>query len=428
MTVMSASVAELEAQAISAARTGRRNDATAAWNEILAVAPNHAAALSGLGRSALDAGDLHAAADYLSRAAQADPGSTSRWIDLALACARLDDEEGEDQALLKALELDSHELYALLLKGELGERRGRPHEAARYFGAAASVAPPLDRLVPFLRPKIQHALSYCEVYRKAYAAFVDGRLADELRDVGDRDARRFRGAVDLLVGRRRRFDPAPTALYFPELPPIEFYDRELFPWLGGFEDGTAEIRREAEAILDDAPSLEPYIDYDDHLPLNQFKPLNHSRLWSAFHLFKGGAPVSENLRRAPTTAELLRTAPQPIQPGRTPAAMFSLLHPKTRIPPHVGVTNTRLVTHVPLIVPAGCGFRVGATVREWTPGQGFVFDDSIEHEAWNDGGELRVVLVFDIWNPHLTEAERELIGRLIEAMNAFLGGAPETGL
>jgi aspartyl/asparaginyl beta-hydroxylase (cupin superfamily) len=413
-------------RAASAARSGRNAEAAAAWRDILDTDPNNAAALAGLGRATLLDGDVAASLDFFQKAAEAEPGAPSRWIDLALACRRSGDENAEDRALLRALEIDSHELYALILKGELSESLGRTHEAAKYFSAAASVSPSMDRLVPFLRPKVAHARAYCEAYGKSYSAFIDARIQDDIRSHGAKDTRRFLSAMDHVVGRRKRFDPSPTALYFPELPPIEFYDRELFPWLSGFEEATEEIRREVEAMLEDNPNSEPYINYDDHLPLNQFKPLNHSTRWSAIHLFKNGAPAPENIARAPVTASLLSTAPQPIQPGRTPAAMFSLLRPKTRIPPHVGVTNTRLVVHVPLIVPAGCGFRVGNTTRGWSPGEAFVFDDTIEHEAWNDSDELRVVLVFDIWNPFLTEVERVLIGRLVEALNEFLGGAPDS--
>jgi aspartate beta-hydroxylase len=103
--------------------------------------------------------------------------------------------------------------------------------------------------------------------------------------------------------------------------------------------------------------------------------------------------------------------------------MFSLLKPKTRIPPHTGVSNVRLVTHVPLIIPEGCGFRVGNTTRQWEPGKAWVFDDTIEHEAWNDSDKLRVVLIFDIWHPQLNTVEREMITAMSAGLNAFQGEA-----
>jgi aspartyl/asparaginyl beta-hydroxylase (cupin superfamily) len=93
-------------------------------------------------------------------------------------------------------------------------------------------------------------------------------------------------------------------------------------------------------------------------------------------------------------------------PGWGPTVMFSLLKAGARIAPHTGMFNTRLVCHLPLIVPSGCFFRVGNEVREWREGKLFIFDDTIEHEAWNDSGEDRVVLIFDIWRPELSTQER----------------------
>ncbi len=102
--------------------------------------------------------------------------------------------------------------------------------------------------------------------------------------------------------------------------------------------------------------------------------------------------------------------------------MFSLLAPHTVIPPHVGVNNTRLVCHLPLVVPQGCWFRVGAETRFWERGQAFIFDDTIEHEAVNPTDQLRVVFIFDVWHPDLAPVERQAITALIES-DGVPGGA-----
>ena len=155
------------------------------------------------------------------------------------------------------------------------------------------------------------------------------------------------------------------------------------------------------------------------MPVNQFAELNNSPRWSAFHLLNYGQRVDANASRCPKTMEVLARMPQPDQPGRTPTAMFSLLKPRTTIPPHTGVTNVRLVTHLALIIPEGCTYRVGNDVRLWVPGKAWVFDDTIEHEARNDSDKLRVILMFDIWHPHLTPPERALITALWAGLNAF---------
>ena len=96
----------------------------------------------------------------------------------------------------------------------------------------------------------------------------------------------------------------------------------------------------------------------------------------------------------------------PRVPGWGPSAVFSMLKAGAHIGAHTGMYNTRLICHLPLIVPPGCRFRVGNEVREWEEGKLLIFDDTIEHEAWNDGPEDRVVLVFDIWRPELTAQEK----------------------
>src|SRR6202042_2765893 len=130
-------------------------------------------------------------------------------------------------------------------------------------------------------------------------------------------------------------------------------------------------------------------------PLRQWKELNHSRRWSAYFLWNQGRKQEAHVARCPRTTALLAQVPQLDVPGRGPSAFFSILDAHTRIPAHTGVTNTRVTVHLPLVVPPACGFRVGGEVREWKVGTAWVFDDTIEHEAWNDSGEPRMILIFD---------------------------------
>ena len=162
----------------------------------------------------------------------------------------------------------------------------------------------------------------------------------------------------------------------------------------------------------------PYIQYPERVPMRQWKELNHNPKWTAIHLLQNGRRVETNARHCPRTLEAVARMDQPQVPGASPNAMFSLLAPKTRIPPHTGVANTRLVCHLPLIVPPGCRFRVGGETREWREGEAWAFDDTIEHEAWNDSDEMRAVLIFDTWNPHLTEVEQNLLRAFFAASDA----------
>jgi len=106
-------------------------------------------------------------------------------------------------------------------------------------------------------------------------------------------------------------------------------------------------------------------------------------------------------------------------PDRGPNILFSVLHPGAKIAPHTGFINTRLICHLPLLVPPECGFRVGNDTRAWEPGKAFVFDDTINHEAWNNSDQTRVVLLFDIWRPELSEQETALITSLLQGVDSY---------
>jgi aspartate beta-hydroxylase len=417
----------LEAAAVRAAQTGREEEATRLWDRILAIDPNHGRTLAALGQRAFRKGDMQSARTAFQRIVDSDGSDAQQWIHLALACRNLNDEPGEESALRRALSCDPTDLVGLILRANLLERQGKTHEAARAYGVVASVAPPIERLRPELRPAVSQALAHVEKYNRDIAAYLDQYLDPHLKRLAGENLKRFGDSLDIMVGRKKRYDSKSEIYHYPGLAPIEFFDRADFPWLDPIEAATDEIRDEFLAILAAEEGFTPYITYPPDVPHNQFAELNNSPRWSAFHLYKMGKLIEENATKSPITMKMLEGAPQPDQPLRTPAAMFSLLKPKTRIPPHTGVTNVRLVTHVPLIIPDDCGFRVGNDTRQWVPGQAWVFDDTIEHEAWNMSDKLRVVLIFDIWHPHLTLPERAMITALTEGVNAFTGGtvAPE---
>jgi tetratricopeptide (TPR) repeat protein len=414
-------VATLASQAASAMQSGRTADAVLAWRRIVDLDPGNVPALNALGQHAFRSGDAALARDLFRRVAEADGRDPQQWLSLALACRALREEAGEEMAIAKALEIDPGDLLSLLLRGELLERRGKMHAAAAAYGAAATVAPPMDRLHPDLRAPVARARAFRQDHDRRCASFVDDFLAPRFRELGHEDLQRFRESVDIMLGRARRYDPQPSHYYFPRLAPIPFFDPAEFPWIDEVESATERVLSEFRAVLESDEGFSPYIAYPPGLPLNQWAELNHSPRWSAFRLIEKGEAVPGNAAKCPATLGMLARVGQPDQPGRTPNAMFSLLRPRTRIPPHTGVSNVRLVAHLPLIVPEGCGFRVAGETRQWVPGKAWVFDDTIEHEAWNDSDRLRVVLIFDVWHPHLTPAERGMISSLAQALQAFNG-------
>ena len=162
--------------------------------------------------------------------------------------------------------------------------------------------------------------------------------------------------------------------------------------------------------------------YAPGTPENQFASLNHNAQWSSLWLWKDGERRQQAIARCPQTAAILDQLPLADLPRFAPTALFSALAPHTRIPPHTGSTNTRLLVHLPLVLPGPAGFRVGNETREWKIGTAWAFDDTIEHEAWNDADATRVIMIFDIWNPLLSAAERELITALLTAHSEWLQG------
>jgi aspartyl/asparaginyl beta-hydroxylase (cupin superfamily) len=412
-----------ERDAQAALRGGNPALAGRVWEDILARMPSHGGALFGLAQLRYRSGAIEEARVLLERLVGVDGRDKQQWIHLALVCNAQRDEAREDEAIRHALTLDPTDLLALILRAALYTRQGKKHAAARAHGAVAAVAPPLDSLAPQLRPALQEALAYRDQYDREFGSFLDDWMAPLLRELNTEGTARFAASLDIMLGRRRRYEPQPALFHFQGLAPVTFLERRDFPWLDAFEAAVDAVRAEFLAILadgpDTAPGFTPYMQYDADQPLRQWAELNRSPRWSAFHLIEAGTVNAANAARCPHTMRLLAGAPQPQQPGRTPVAMFSVLKPRTRIPPHCGVSNARLVTHLPLVVPPGCAFRVGNDVRAWEAGKAWVFDDTIEHEAWNDSEQLRAILMFDIWHPQLTGPERALVTAMQAGMQAF---------
>ena len=378
-------------------------------------------------RRALTAGDFATAQSMLVQLLGVDKGNVPAWLNLAAVRRQLNDVDGAFQALREALRLEPRNFHALLMSATLLERSGGDAKsAASAYGAALANAPPEQYLDASTRQAVQHARTVHSRYTRELDDFIRAEIADAQSQCTPSARRRLDAFIGATLRTRKRYQQEPLEYYYPGLPPIEFYEREEFPWLAEFEAATTDIQKELVSIVrEEQAGFEPYIHYDDHMPLDQWRELNHSPRWSAYHFYDHGAPIEERCRRAPATMAAVTKLPQARVPQRSPSALFSVLQPHTRIPPHTGIANFRLVVHLPLIVPPGCGFRVGGETREWRTGAAWVFDDTIEHEAWNDSDETRIILICDVWSPRLSEEERVTIGQIIAATDAFNGVKPD---
>ena len=373
------------------------------------------------GDRALQCSDPRGALQLYRRAEAAEPKNLLIKLQIALALRLAGDFEGALGPLDEALAIDPYSVMAHLSKGFVLEKLGLSRAAANAYKVALKCAPPDDRMPAALRAPLQKA-------REAVARTQDD-LAARLKAVTDpirarylgEDFDRFERALEVYAGRRRVYYPEPDLINYPELPCEQFFGRRHFPWLEELETHTDIIREELMRVLEeDWAEFNPYIKYPAGAPVAQWYELNHSPKWSGFFLWEGGRKDEAHCARCPQTAALVERLPVSWQSGYAPTIMFSVLQPHTHIPPHSGSANTRLVVHLPLILPGQCRFRVGNDTREWKMGEAWVFDDTIEHEAWNDSDHVRVILMLDAWNPYLTEAERELVAAMMTAKNAWM--------
>lgn len=377
------------------------------------------------GVAALRAGDAQGAVAAFARATAADPAAGSLWRNLAHAHRLAGAAEGERTALNQALAIDRRDFAAQLRLAQLHQRLGEETQALMAWSAVHQLAAALPAPSPDLAAELAAGQTYCDGLRARLAAAADAVLADDpARD--ETEERRVRAFVDHALGRRRVYHNQCAGVFYPFLPEDEYFDRRHFPWFDQLEAATADIQAELRALLD-APGdlVRPYVRFEDGTPENEWSPLDGSLDWSACFLWEYGEPNPGVLARCPKTAALLDALPLARIPGRAPNAFFSVLRPNSKIPPHTGVTNTRAIIHLALEVPPGCGFRVGNETREWVEGQAFAFDDSIEHEAWNDSDRRRAVLIIDSWNPHLSPREQDAVVRYFAAADgALAGGGP----
>lgn len=408
---MSDTIKEIQSHIAAIADARRRGDKDSELqhiNSALALNPADPQLLNARGMHYLNAGAGDKASADFARAADINPKEPILWINLASASRVQNDGEGERAALDKALALDRFNFTALLRKAELEMRSG--HEGAAVIAWNAVVQ--VGKQVRNAPPPVLDAVRRGEDFLAEHARILSDRYDQSFgaQRAADPDMRRFNRCLDLALGRATIFRNECHGLYYPFLPADEFFDRRLFPWFAELEAATADIRREGLALIDAATEdLRPYVRMEQGVPDNKWTPLDGSLDWGACFLWEYGIPNQRVLDRCPKTAAALERAPLAPIPGKAPSAFFSILKGGAHIPPHTGVTNTRAIIHLPLVVPPKCEFRVGAETREWVEGEAFAFDDTIEHEAVNRSDSRRLVLIFDVWNPHLSEREQALL-------------------
>jgi hypothetical protein len=368
------------------------------------------------GIAALQAGDGKAARRAFETIVASGRATLQIWLWLAQACDMLDDRAAVMAHVARVVELDAANPYALVMAGEVQTRSGNDRAAIAWYERALNAAQG-RQLPPDLIARLNRAAATRETAFARFEAEMMGALGDAGVDPANAGPR-FGEALQIVSGRSQPYLQQPTSFYYPRLPQIPFYDPADFVWTAALAAALPAIRAEAEAVMAHGAGIAPYVEADADRP-NKGHALLADARWSAFHLFRNGLPIADHAARCPATMAALDQAPLPRITGTAPMALFSILAPHTHIPPHNGMLNTRLICHLPLIVPDGCRLRVGAEVRDVRAGEVLLFDDSIEHEAWNDSDAPRAILLFEVWRPELTEAERQALTVMFETVAAY---------
>jgi aspartyl/asparaginyl beta-hydroxylase (cupin superfamily) len=379
------------------------------------VEPQQEQALLQQGFAALQqgrAGEARVRLEQLTRAGSVNPLA---WLLLAIALRALRDPPSEEAAVDRLLELDPHSLRGLVMKADCRASAGDQGSARQFYRTAIGFAEIIG-VPPDAAAEVEHARAALASLEEVFHAKRE-RLMTERGFPQDSWSPRFAHALELAAGKRRQYYQRPTIFTYPELPQVQYYDPAEFDWSVKIQAQTATVRAElVELLKQGTDNFRPYIQAGDgDIRLDANKDLVENRDWSALFLCENGRLDEQLIARCPKTWEAVNQAPLARIPGWGPTVMFSLLKAGARIEPHTGMFNTRLVCHLPLIVPPKCTFRVGNEMREWREGKLFIFDDTIEHEAWNDSGEDRVVLIFDVWRPELSARERDELTALLSS-------------
>jgi aspartyl/asparaginyl beta-hydroxylase (cupin superfamily) len=368
--------------------------------------------------AALQAGDSKKARGIFERVVAGGKADSSSWLGLAFACAQLDDNAATLDAVNKSLELDSGNIRAILFKADHLEHQGESRQALNFYRRALKLSAKFEQLPNDVMKGLQRAQQVSSRKDEEYMSFLMEKMnAEGITFAPDS---RFQESLDIISGAKDVFYQEPRRYYFPGLPQIQFYEREQFDWVATMESATDDIRSELQAVMSGPSRFSPYLQSDAAHLNKDDESLINSTDWGALFLWEYGRLVPDIAKLFPNTVKALKAVPLPAIPGQAPMALFSKLTPDTKIPPHNGFLNTRLICHLPIIVPENCGaLRVGNEERPWKEGEMLVFDDSMEHEAWNTSDEERVVLLFEIWRPELNDEERSLITSMLVAVKEY---------
>jgi aspartate beta-hydroxylase len=400
---------------------GHADAAAATYALALQSRPALAEAHAYLASHALQRGVFAAAVAHGEQALLADPDNVQVHAVLGDAMRRLIAFDYAERALQDILGDQPQAYTSGLHHAWLLERRGDTQAALLGYLRSIKTAQLCgfwrddDSTPPWLRERVQHAMQRAQSGRRQlFHDILDGMIErygrDDLSRVADCLAIYLGESPTVYADPRQR----PTFLYFPGLPMTPVFDRSQLSFADEYEERMPAIREEMLSALAGSEGIEPF-HYD--LTAEQREAMTRGAAWDAYFFDRDGVRLDDHHRACPVTSATLAQLPLDHIRDHGPEVCFSILRPGAHILPHRGVTNTRSVLHLGLVIPDQCALNL-LDVGEvhWQEGRCFAFDDTYEHEAWNRSDSTRVILLADIWNPHLREAERAAVADLIAAI------------
>ena len=400
---------------------GHDDAAAASYALTLQNGPALAEAHAFLAAHALRRGAFAASVAHGEQALKADPDDVQAHAVLGEALRRLITLEHAERALRDILDEQPQAYTSGLHHAWLLERRGDTHAALLGYLRSIKTAQSHglwrddDSTPPWLRELVQHAMQRAQSGRhKVFHDLLNGMIERYGRDgmsrVADCLTMYLGEAPTVYADPRQR----PTFLYFPGLPTTPVFDRSQLSFAEEFEARMPAIREEMRSVMTGTDGIEPF-HYD--LTREQRESMTLGAAWDAYFFDRDGLRLQQHHAACPITSATLAQLPLDHIRDHGPEVCFSILRPGAHILPHRGVTNTRSVLHLGLVIPEHCALKLSDVGEvHWQEGRCFAFDDTYEHEAWNRSDSTRVILLADIWNPHLHEVERAAVADLIAAI------------
>lgn len=419
----------LQAQALEAA--GHVGQAEHALERILIDWPLQVEALMRLSRLAQNRGDAARAVDLLQQALQQQPANPACALDLAFAHLAAQ-QPHQAMAVLEALLATEPSFFpAWLLLGEVRETEGDPRGALKAWYQAVTRAQRAghwhdEASTPaHMLAAVIHAI---RVVREGRRELLFGAYDDLRKRFGDSDLRRVDRALAGYLGDWDATPPdsrqRPRFFYMPDLPAQPYLDPGLQPWAPVLRDAYPRIRDEALQVYGEDGNFDNFVQLKGPARMQDFVDGNGpSPAWQALFFWRHGQRYDSTHARCPQTSAVLDSIELCQVEDEAPEICFSTLLPGSNILPHFGVTNTRSVMHLPLVVPPGCALNIiGVGEHHWRAGELMMFDDSYQHEAWNRSSSVRIILLMDCWNPHLSAVEKLAVRQLVETISGLHRG------